>query len=348
MNDKIFKKALLVFAGLLIFSFAVLSSASDDKKNIFNDKDQDGLSDEEEKNYGTDPDKKDTDGDGYSDGAEVLGGYDPLKPAPGDKIETEDSGNTDESDENSDTEKSEESNSSADEDKKDEPADSSVEKGSVNLTQELSTKLAGLIGSGSGENGEISISDLDSLLRGTISSELSFDDLPEIDEKEIKIKKQNYKNLSDDDRKEKEKRDTTEYLTALSYVAISNSPKKITSLKDIDALSEEFMQQASMLSESLSNVSYFKDMAEKGKTAYDQLIETEVPENMLDTHERGLRLFKYAISLKDKVNPDDSDPVRTISELSKIQSLLVLSMDFAQEVEGKFKEIGISGTPFNF
>ena len=30
--------------------------------------------------------EKDTDGDGYGDGIEVESGYDPLKPAPGDKV----------------------------------------------------------------------------------------------------------------------------------------------------------------------------------------------------------------------------------------------------------------------
>lgn len=42
------------------------------------DSDQDGLSDEEEIFYGTDKNNPDTDGDGYLDGAEVKGGYNPL------------------------------------------------------------------------------------------------------------------------------------------------------------------------------------------------------------------------------------------------------------------------------
>lgn len=42
------------------------------------DSDRDGLSDIEEKKYGTDPLNQDTDGDGYLDGAEVMGGYNPL------------------------------------------------------------------------------------------------------------------------------------------------------------------------------------------------------------------------------------------------------------------------------
>jgi hypothetical protein len=44
------------------------------------DSDSDGLDDEEEKIYGTDPKNPDTDGDGYQDGQEVKSGYNPLGP----------------------------------------------------------------------------------------------------------------------------------------------------------------------------------------------------------------------------------------------------------------------------
>ena len=329
MKTKTIKKSLAVFAGLLVLSFAVFALADEDKKNgknIFLDSDQDGLTDEEEKGYGTDPNNKDSDGDGYSDGAEVFGGYDPLKPAPGDKIET-----ADKNEENKDANTSEKS------------------AGAINLTEELSTQMAGLIGSGISNNKEISVDDLDNILQGLLGNEnaLTFDDLPDVDEKDIKIKKQNYAKLSEEKRKEMEKRDTTEYLTALSYIAISNSPKKINDSKDIDSLSEEFLRQVSTFSDSMSNLSYFKDIAEKGGAAYDQLKEVEVPENMSDIHRKGLRFFKYAVSLKDNFNPDDSDPVRIITQLSNIQGLISISLDFAQEVEGKFKEIGINETPFN-
>ncbi len=43
------------------------------------DKDQDGLKNDEEKKLGTDPDNPDTDGDKILDGIEVKSGYDPLK-----------------------------------------------------------------------------------------------------------------------------------------------------------------------------------------------------------------------------------------------------------------------------
>lgn len=43
-----------------------------------NDIDQDGLANSEEAFYGTDPERADTDGDGFSDYEEVQGGYNPL------------------------------------------------------------------------------------------------------------------------------------------------------------------------------------------------------------------------------------------------------------------------------
>lgn len=47
-----------------------------------NDTDGDGLSNDQEAVYGTDPAKADTDGDGYTDKQEITNGYDPA--APGD------------------------------------------------------------------------------------------------------------------------------------------------------------------------------------------------------------------------------------------------------------------------
>ncbi len=53
----------------------------DDMLQQNTDSDNDGLSDEEEKRLGTDPQNPDTDGDGYTDGEEVRNGYSPLVPA---------------------------------------------------------------------------------------------------------------------------------------------------------------------------------------------------------------------------------------------------------------------------
>lgn len=61
-------------------------SASSRTVNIIKDSDNDGLTDPEENFYGTNIDSPDTDGDGYFDGEEVRGGYDPLIPFQAGKI----------------------------------------------------------------------------------------------------------------------------------------------------------------------------------------------------------------------------------------------------------------------
>lgn len=50
------------------------------------DDDHDGLTNKEEKVYGTDPNNQDTDGDGYLDGEELVSGRNPLKAGPDDRL----------------------------------------------------------------------------------------------------------------------------------------------------------------------------------------------------------------------------------------------------------------------
>lgn len=66
------------------FRFRTLPSQNlivvDDETKFVADRDGDGLSDDDEKKYGTNPDNPDTDGDGYLDGVEVRNGFNPLGP----------------------------------------------------------------------------------------------------------------------------------------------------------------------------------------------------------------------------------------------------------------------------
>lgn len=318
------KLTLLIFSGLCVASFAFFVVAQENPsndKNIFLDSDQDGLSDDEEKTYGTNPNDRDSDGDGYTDGVEVKSGYDPLKPAPGDKIVTNNQQlTTDNSQQNGDEE---------------------------NLTQELSVEVANLINEKAGENKEIALEDLDSVIEKATGNTLTFDDLPAPDESEIKIKKQNYKSLSEDKRNAKEKEDALEYLTAVSYILINNSPQKITGLNDVEIFAQNILAEVDNFSLNLSDISYFKELAQKGEVALEQIKEIEVPEKLLDLHINGIKLAKYTISLKDEDEPDSEDPVATIVKLSKVQNLISLSVEFSEKLSSELSKLEITEIPID-
>ncbi|MFH0969783.1 MAG: hypothetical protein V1804_04705 [Patescibacteria group bacterium] len=321
------KLTFLIFAILVITSFAVFAMAQENStadKNIFQDSDQDGLSNDEEKTYGTDPYNPDTDGDGYSDGIEVKSGYNPLKPAPGDKIVNQDS--------------------LLISSKQEKVAGTSAEKESaVNLTEELSAKVNSLITQSEKDSKNISIEDLDSIINETTSNQLTFDDLPKIDESTIKIKEQTYSKLSEDERKKREKEDATEYLTAMGYVAATNSPQSIQTQDDIQKLYNDLLDNMTAFSSDTSSIpAYFTDLSDKGKLMLEQMKDIEVPRSMIDYHIKGLQLANYAISIGEKTKEQKDDPIAMIISVSKLDSLLYMAQSLFSEISNKLNSLGIS------
>ncbi len=85
MEDKFFKAALFFcFIFLMFFCFHSLAVQAQDAASTTDaevvDSDHDGLSDKDEINiYKSDPNKWDTDGDGWGDGDEVWSGFSPLQ-----------------------------------------------------------------------------------------------------------------------------------------------------------------------------------------------------------------------------------------------------------------------------
>jgi hypothetical protein len=366
MKIRAIKLNLIIFVGLLILSFALFAYAQNNAttdNNIFLDSDQDGLSNVEEKMYGTDPYNPDTDGDGYTDGAEVKSGYDPLKPAPGDKIvssaaqptqvaqPTQTTQNTSDNQASQSTPKTTtDTNTKTDATSTTKDATATTtdtNAGDKNLTQEFSAKVAALVSDSSKDQQAISLQDLDTMIQDVTSSSLTFDDLPKIDDKEIKIKKQNYKSLSDADRLAKEKEDALEYLTAVSYILANNSPQKLTDPKDLSDISNSITDNITKFSTNFSDISYFTNLADKGSASLEQLKEVAVPEQLKDLHIRGLQLLTYAASLKDTAKPKKDDPIYNILNMSKVQSLLSLGTQFTTDVDTQLKDLGISDIPLN-
>lgn len=313
------KTSFLVLIGLIVLSLAFYVSAqvnSSSTDNIFLDSDQDGLSDEEEKSLGTDPYNKDTDGDGYSDGVEVKSGYDPLKPAPGDKLIAE-------------TEK---------------PAApvANIVTNETNLTQVLSQKIATLT-TESGTQGETISQDevqtlVDESLLANASQEIT---LPEIKMEDLNIIKQDYAEYSKEKADAKRKEDFSTYIAAVFYVMSSNSPQPVTSdttLSNIfGSLSQEIIQAVT-----LRNSSSLEKLNESGGKMQEQLMEVEVPEELVDTHIKILQFAKYSQEAEKLINPVSEDPIADVVNLSQLVGLVNSLTSFATEVADKFNTYGIT------
>lgn len=339
VRTSVFVFFFLMLAGLGFFSIAAENFSG---KNIFQDVDQDGLTDDEERLYGTDSQKYDTDGDGYGDGAEVRSGYDPLRSAPGDRVSLEGS----EGDVSGHV-------GSTDKVALSEAASSLEGAGGVddaetdNLTEQVSEQIAEILKQSSEEGADVSLSlqDIQKNLEELLSARnVGAVDLPEIDDEDILIKKQAYDDLSKEERASKIKEDTLEYVTKVVYVLASHMPGAITEPEDLEALAEDMMGGI-MTSIESGDAQYFDDLIEKGERALLELGAIEVPENMLDSHKKAIQLFQYASTLPEELESSDTDPLANVVVLSKMQGIFSALSSFAKQVDADMKEIGIEEIP---
>lgn len=309
----------IIISFLFIFgSFAFFALASDSlsqKQGVFRDADKDGLSDDEETVYGTDPANPDSDGDSYSDGVEVKSGYDPLKPAPGDKIAASATpavlGESTE-DEN-------------------------------NMTNKLSDELVNFIKENEGKEGEVSVEDLDGMIQGALGDELNADNAVSIDESLIRVKKQDYAGLSEAERKQKENEDARAYFKSVLYVLVSNAPGDMISEEDLGGFFEDASVQCEALFEGSANYQegYFDDWSDRGKIISEQLSVIEVPETLLDLHKEGLRLLAEALNLEKTVTIDPDDQIGMIVNISKIQTVIESGISFQANFTSEMDRFGI-------
>ncbi len=321
-----FGKDITVLFGLLFIGGAVVVSAADQMNgyNIAEDSDHDGLTNAEEKIYGTEPNKSDTDGDGYSDGVEVRGGYNPLKKAPGDKIV-----------------------SAADQTVLDAVVSG---KSTDNMTEDASQKIAEVVKNakaGSDGTSEVSLDDLN-----TISEQIAGGDseevvLPEVDMSTIKIKKQSYGNLSKDKKQARIKEDIVEYLTTISYIFANNSPKQFKTTDELTSISQGFVSET-ISAMSFGNYSKIRSLAESGDKMLKEIELVEVPEQMIDLHVKALKLAMYGSQMKNELSAlSQDDPLKSIKSLSKTQGLLNVAISFVTDMESKIAEYKIDTIPLD-
>jgi hypothetical protein len=320
------RKTVFVFASLFVSSLAWWSFASNEvtmtsAHNIFEDRDQDGLSNNEEKLYGTNAERVDTDGDGYSDGAEIRSGYDPLTKAPGDRIGAlEDGADGDAS------------------------AEDGVENPMVskpNLTEDVAQKFSDTMKQSMVTKEPLSLETLQSAVREAMATKVNEEELPPIDVKAIHVKKQKYAKLSDADREAKVKDDTLEYVSSISYILINNSPLELKSESDIEGIAAFIETQSGSILTG-NDPAFAADMAKRSVITAEQLASMTVPENMLETHLKALRLAQYAGTMRDDLtSSNENDPLMQIRSVAKVQSYLALLLSFGTEIQGIMTKYGI-------
>lgn len=313
------RATLFVFFSLLVFGTAFFVFADDDSngKNIFQDSDQDGLSNDEEQLYGTDSNNRDTDSDGYSDGVEIESGYNPLKPAPGDKVVQEPSA---------------------------EPVAMTATAQRKNLTEQVSQELAATIKTSNENAAPLTAEDMNASMQKIVESSSQEIILPDVDIKEIKLKKAPSKKLSDKKREEQEREDILEYLTVMSYLMVNNSPKDFSTQDEFSNILSSLSTE-SFMSLSLGNMSPINNIANKGENILKEAKDIEVPEAMLATHIKALKIAKYAVQLKPELEPNPSDPLGQIASLSKLQGLIGVMSSFSQELSDKIAKYSINEIP---
>ncbi len=320
MKVKNVKIVVAVLVTLIATSFVFFVAAKENSttnNNIILDSDQDGLTNAEEKLYGTDPYNPDTDGDGYSDGTEVKSGYDPLKPAPNDKLGT--------------------------------PSDKSViSKKTVvtatdqnNFTQQIAKKISQLSKQNGSSSKNVSLQQIENIVNQSLDSNTNSDLFTsKISKKDIKIKKENFSHLSKAEIKEKKKQDFIDYITAVFYILSSNSPEPITSSSSITSITSKVIKKITSALAS-RNTQPIKDISQSGKKMLQQIKNLEVPEDLADIDLKALQFAEYAQNMEQYIK-STGDPLTDIANFSQMSGLAENLLAFSQDVQTKFSEYDIN------
>jgi hypothetical protein len=309
---------LVVFVVLLLGAFSFFSFADDTNLTLFDDFDRDGVSNGEESSYGTDPTNSDTDHDGYSDGVEIESGYNPLVPAPGDRIVQADA-----------------------------PKQIvATQSQTNNVTQKVAENVVSYLADAqeSGDK-EITSEDFSKVMANAVNEEVVFTDVPPIDISEFTVKNQDYDDLSKREKEEQMKQDAIEYFTAVSYVFISNFPNGFFD-RSPETFQAEVMKNMNNFSGSLTSYAFFESMAENAIAAEKQMNEVEVPEEMLEIHTQGIYLLRYMETLYQdgSYKKSSTDITPMIATLAQAQGLIEKSSDFQTKVTEKLQKYGIEDT----
>lgn len=312
----------------VVFATTLFALAENRNSNsLFLDSDQDGLTDQEEKMLGTDPHNPDTDGDGYLDGKEVASGYNPLKPAPGDKLD-----GTTQSPNQQNTKTNQSINNQINQQldnllSADTIADLSSDPNNPNLTNELIGQLLELTknkaenSEGFAENPVYSPDELAQITQGALRTVDITKDLPIIDDSELNILPPiDSKNLSEEKVIAKQKTEIEKYLAQVAFIFASNSPFPVEHPQNLE--SQINAESANFFSAYLmGDKSKIDNYAARAKTGIDQLKKVAIPYILKEYHRSMLQLALYTISQKDAILPSATDPMKSLAAVSSLQAV---------------------------
>ncbi len=366
------KTVAALVASLAMFAVTYFAMAENqNSNNIFLDSDQDGLTNQEEKALGTDPNKFDTDGDGYSDGAEVRSGYDPLKPAPGDqlfpssaavsqnKAEVAPSGSASGADATSPagtvipTSLSDQNNQLASlagaNFSSDIVNDLSSDPNNPNLTNEMVGNLLKQTIDKSQNSTDTTISpsfsqdDLNQIVQSSLTTANVQKPMPEISDSEIKVLPPvDDKKMSADELKAAQKKEIETYLSSLAFVLAQNSPFSVDNTSNLStSLSKESDNLLSAIAS--GDQKKIDDYAQKTRTGIDQIKKIEVPFVMKDLDKSALQLAIYTLDFKDDLALNQSDPAKSLAALSSLQSTGASVLQLQQNFQTILDQYGITG-----
>lgn len=325
-------KKKLVFLSILFLVWFGLSQADFSGENIFQDRDEDGLIDGEELAWGTDLNNSDSDGDGYSDGVEVKSGYNPTKPAPGDKLI------------NIQGEQVEKQNE--------------IKSSKNNLTEEYFLELASkkrdylgalrLVAEGNTklieENnlGELSLTedDLNSVLEKVSEKvQLSEDEVAPISENEIIIIPRPTGSI--EEIKKTEKTQIEKYITTMGYLIITRAPFQINSEDDFLNSGANFIEEVAMALIN-NDLKTLEKIREKNQEVFEELKKIETPEIIKDLHLKILYIYKYFLEgVDEKTLINQEDPLAMMLGLGKMQALMLKTQEISDQLDKICTEYGI-------
>lgn len=89
------------------------------------------------------------------------------------------------------------------------------------------------------------------------------------------------------------------------------------------------------------DTSSLEDLKKSGEKMLEQLKEVEVPEEMVDTHMKAMSYALYSQQLEELIKPNADDPLKDLSNFSKIQSFIDSLSQFSDDIQTKFNEYDV-------